>query len=68
MQALVIRISRDVHVLDITVNIMLNKRKGKKAAGASPQTGSRAACNTFLQKHALCNSVPHKILRLSHQH
>ena len=38
MQALVIRISRDVYVLDITVNFMLNKRKSKKAAGASPQT------------------------------
>ena len=35
MQALVIRISRDVYV---TVNFMLNKRKSKKAAGASPQT------------------------------
>ena len=38
MQALVIRISRDVYVLDITVNFMLNKRKSKKAAGASHQT------------------------------
>ena len=38
MQALVIRISRDVYVLDITVNFMLNKRKSKKAAGAKPQT------------------------------
>ena len=38
MQALVIRISRDVYVLDNTVNFMLNKRKSKKAAGASPQT------------------------------
>ena len=41
MQALVIRISRDVYVyvlIDITVNFMLNKRKSKKAAGASPQT------------------------------
>ena len=38
MQALVIRISRDGNVLDITVNFMLNKRKSKKAAGASPQT------------------------------
>ena len=38
MQALVIRISRDVYVLDITVNFMLNKRKSKKAAGAVPQT------------------------------
>ena len=35
---LVIRISRDVYVLDITVNFMVNKRKSKKAAGASPQT------------------------------
>ena len=32
------RISRDVYVLDITVNFMLNKCKSKKAAGASPQT------------------------------
>ena len=38
MQGLVIRISRDVYVLDITVNFMLNKRKSKKAAWASPQT------------------------------
>ena len=38
MQALVIRILRDVYVLDITVNFMLNKRKSKKADGASPQT------------------------------
>ena len=38
MQAVVIRISRDVYVLDNTVNFMLNKRKSKKAAGASPQT------------------------------
>ena len=37
MQALGIRI-RDVYVSDITVNFMLNKRKSKKAAGASPQT------------------------------
>ena len=34
MQALVIRISRDV----CTVNSMLNKRKSKKAAGTKPQT------------------------------
>ena len=32
------RISRDIYVLDITVNFMLNKRKSKKAAGAKPQT------------------------------
>ena len=42
MQALVIRvvirISRDVYVFDITVNFMVNKRKSKKAAGASPHT------------------------------
>ena len=41
MQALVIRISRDVYVLDNTVNFMLNKRKSKKAAGSyqrSPKT------------------------------
>ena len=38
MQALVLRISRYVYVLDITVNFMLNKRKSKKAAEASPQT------------------------------
>ena len=30
--------TRDVYVLDNTVNFMLNKRKSKKAAGASPQT------------------------------
>ena len=36
--SLVIWISRDVYVLDITVNFMLNKRKSKKAAGAKPQT------------------------------
>ena len=29
--------TRDVHVY-VTVNFMLNKRKSKKAAGASPQT------------------------------
>ena len=38
MQARVIRILRDVYVLDNTVNFMLNKRKSKKASGASPQT------------------------------
>ena len=38
MQALVIRISRDGNVLNITVNFMLNKRISKKAAGAKPQT------------------------------
>ena len=31
-------ILRDVYVLDITVNFMLNKRKSKKAAGVSPLT------------------------------
>ena len=30
--------TRDVYVLDNTVNFMLNKRKSKKAAGAKPQT------------------------------
>ena len=33
MQALVIRISRDVYVLDITVNFMLNKRMQKQKSG-----------------------------------
>ena len=37
MQALVIRISRDVYVLDITVNFMLNKRKSKKRLGLRPR-------------------------------
>ena len=31
-------ISRDVYVLDITVNFMLNKRQSKTVAWASPQT------------------------------
>ena len=39
MQALVIWISRDVYVLDFTVNFMLNERKSKKAAGAPDPTG-----------------------------
>ena len=33
MQALVTRISRDVYVLDITVNFMLNKRMQKQKSG-----------------------------------